>query len=162
MFPDNVPIWWLLAATVALVEAALELGYRMGRSQQLRTKGRTEVSGALTGATMGLVAFMLAFTFNAAAGRHEARKAMVVEEANGIDLTWLRAGLLGEPYRSGIRGLLKDYVDLRVQAVAGKMPFADALRRSEMLQDRMWTLAEAAGRQDPGSTTTGLFIQSLN
>ena len=162
MIMDSVPIWGLLAATIALVVVALELGFRMGRRHQLRAEGKTEVSGAMVGATMGLLAFMLAFTFNAAAGRHEARKAMVVEEANAIDQTWLRAGLLVEPYRTGIRSLLKDYVDVRVQAVAGKVPLAEALRQSVILQDRMWTMAEAAGRQDPGSITTGLFIQSLN
>jgi hypothetical protein len=40
-------------------------------------------------ATPGLVllAFMLAFTFNAAATRHEARKALVIKETNAIETT---------------------------------------------------------------------------
>jgi len=59
----------------------------------------------MVGATMALLAFMLAFTFNGAAGRHDARKGLVIEEANAIDKTWLRAGFLAEPYRADIRGL---------------------------------------------------------
>ena len=101
---DSVPIWVLLLATIGLVALALEAGVRLGRRRQLRAGGKSEVSGAMVGATMALLAFMLAFTFNGAAGRHDARKGLVIEEANAIDKTWLRAGFLAErgaPHRHG-------------------------------------------------------------
>ena len=46
-------------------------------------------------------------------------------------------------------------------------PFARSIStkgcaRPEALQDQMWAIAETAGRQNPGSITTGLLIQSLN
>ena len=113
MFFDSVPIWVLLLATIGLVALALEAGVRLGRRHQLRAGGKAEVSGAMVGATMALLAFMLAFTINSAAERHDVRKGRVIEEANAIDKTWLRAGFLPEPYRADIRGLLRDYVDVR-------------------------------------------------
>jgi hypothetical protein len=42
------------------------------------------------------------------------------------------------------------------------MSLADAAHRSEALHAAMWTRAEAAGRAEPGSIPTGLFISALN
>ena len=162
MFPDSVPIWGLFLGTMGVVALALEAGFRLGRRRRDRVEGKSEVSGAMVGATLGLLAFMLAFTFNGAAGRHDVRKSLVIEEANAIDKAWLRAGFLAEPDRTEVRGLLKDYVDVRVKAASGKMDLGEAARRSVELHDRMWARAEAAGRRDSASIPTGLFIQALN
>jgi len=159
MTVDGLPIWAILLATIGLVLLFLEIGVRLGRR---RKGGKVEVSGAMVGATMGLLAFMLAFTFNGAAGRHSARKALVIQEANAIRTTWLRAGFLAEPIRDDIRGLLRDYVDVRVQAAAGEVELPEALRRSEAQQDQMWALTLEAGRQDQGSIPAGLLTSSLN
>jgi hypothetical protein len=162
MIFDSVPIWVLLLATIGVVALALEAGFRLGRRRQLRGGGKSEVSGAMVGATMALLAFMLAFTFNGAAGRHDVRKGLVIEEANAIDKTWLRAGFLAEPYRTDIRGLLRNYVDVRVRAAAGNVDLGEAARQSEALHGKMWALAEEVGRKDAASITNGLFIQALN
>jgi len=111
---------------------------------------------------MGLLSFLLAFTFNAAAARGEARKALVVKEANAIDKAWLRAGFLEETGRIPMRGLLRDYLDLRVKAVRGEVELAPALRESLALHDRMWALVEEAQRRDGGSIALSLLVQSLN
>jgi hypothetical protein len=105
---------------------------------------------------------MLAFTFNGAAGRHDARKTLVIDEANAIDKTWLRAGFLAEPHRSGVRGLLRDYVNLRVKAAAGEIDLGLAMRQSEAMQDKMWAMALEVGQKDANAITVGLFVQSLN
>ena len=159
---DGVPVWLLLLATLGLVALALESGVRLGKRRLRRAGGKSEASGAMVGATMALLAFMLAFTFNGAAGRHDARKALVIEEANAIDKTWLRAGFLAEPYRTEMRALLRDYVDVRVKAAAGEVDLGEATRRSEALHDKMWAVAEEVGKKEGGPRTTGLFIQSLN
>jgi hypothetical protein len=159
---DSVPIWVVLLATIGLVALALETGFRLGRRRQLRGGGKAEVSGAMVGATMALLAFMLAFTFNGAAGRHSTRKELVIEEANAIEKTWLRAGFLDEPYRTNIRDLLRTYVDLRVKAAAGQVDLGEATHQSVALHGRMWALAEEVGRKDATSITVGLFIQALN
>jgi hypothetical protein len=154
---DSVPIWAVLLATIGLVFLSLEIGVRLGKRRLLRGEGKLEVSGAMVGATMGLLAFMLAFTFNGAAGRHDARKTLVIEEANAIEMTWLRAGFLAEPYRAEMRGLLRDYVDLRVKAAGGKVELPEAILQSEALHDKMWAVALEVGQKNAGSITAGLF-----
>jgi len=134
---DRMPIWAVLVASIGLVLVSIEIGVRLGRRRLLRSDGKLEVSGALVGATMGLLAFMLAFTFNGASGRHDVRKSPVIEEANAVEKTYLRAGFLAEPARADIRGLLRDYVDLRVKLADGEVELTEGLRRSEVLHDKM-------------------------
>ena len=162
MFFDSVPIWGLFLATIVLVVLALEAGMLVGRLRQTQAGGKAEVSGAMVGATMALLAFMLAFTFNGAAGRHDVRKAMVIEETNAIGKTWRRAGFLAEPYRSDIRGLLRNYVDVRVKAATGKMELGEAVQRSEVLHGKMWAVAEEVNKKDVGGRADALFIQALD
>ncbi len=162
MFLDRFSVWWILFGTMALVFFCLEVGIRRGRRRLRSGKGKLEVSGAMVGAVMGLLSFLLAFTFNAAATRAESRKALVVKEANAIEQAWLRAGFLEEAARAPMRGLLRDYVDVRVKAAQGEMDLPLALRESVALHDKMWAFAEDAARLNPGSISTGLLVQSLN
>jgi hypothetical protein len=159
---DSIPLWAVLLATIGLVLISLESGVRLGRRREARGKGKLEVSGAMVGATMGLLAFMLAFTFNAAAGRHEARKKLVIEEANAIETTWLRAGFLPDPSRAAMRDLLRSYVGVRVKVALGQLDLTQGLHQSDELQEKMWALAIESGRREPGSVALGLFVQSLN
>lgn len=159
---DSLPIWAVFLLTIGLVFLSIETGVRLGKRRLLRGGEKLEVLGAMVGATMALLAFMLAFTFNGAAGRHDARKTLVIEDANAIDMTWLRAGFLAEPYRANIRGLLRDYVDLRVKAAGGQVDLTEAVVRSEVLHDKMWAVALEVGQINADSITAGLFIQSLN
>jgi hypothetical protein len=159
---DIAPLWGLFLAALVLAWVAVESGYRLGRWRHARVPGEKDAPvGAMVAAILGLLAFMLAFTFSMAASRFEARRQVVLEEANAIGTTYLRARLLPEPQRAEAAKLLREYVDVRVRAVQeGKI--AEALTRSEQLHSKLWSLATAAAEKTPGSIMTGLFIQSLN
>ena len=159
---DSIPLSVVLLATIALVLVAIESGIRVGKKRQARGERKLEVSGAMVGATMGLLAFMLAFTFNAAASRHEARKTLVLEEANAIEVSWLRAGFLPEPSRTTMRGLLRTYVGVRVNVALEQMDLGEGLHQTESLQDRIWALTVESISREPGSIALGLLAQSLN
>lgn len=158
----SVPNWVVFLATIGLVFLSIEIGARLMKRLLSGGAGKVEVSGVMTGAVLGLLSFMLAFTFNGAAGRHDIRKALVVEEANAIEKTWLRAGFLGEPNAGEMRGLLREYVDLRVKADDDGVDLAAALLQSEALHEKMWDVAQQAGQRSPASITTGLFVTALN
>jgi hypothetical protein len=60
-----------------------------------------------------------------------------------------------------IRQLLRDYVGTRLEAIrAGKV--AEGIRRSENIQQQIWTEAEAIAGKNSNSIVVGLFVQSLN
>ena len=158
---DAIPIWAIFLATLIVILAALESGFRIGRRRSAGG-GKSDVSSAMVGACMGLLAFMMAFTFNAAASRHEARRMLVIEDANAIEKVWLRAGFLADAPRAEVRQLVGEYVDLRVEAAADRIDVPTALKRSAALQERLWELATVVGRNEPGSIMSGLFVESLN
>jgi hypothetical protein len=159
---DFLPIWGVFLATVAVVLLSIEGGYRLGtyRRRCSEQEDRPPV-GEMVAATLALLAFLLAFTFSLAASRFDVRRGLVVEEANAIGTTYLRAAMLPEPRRSEVRGLLREYVDVRLEAVEpGKL--GRSIARSQELHARLWDHAAAAGRENPASIVVGLFIGSLN
>src|SRR5208337_190367 len=115
---DLLPIWGVFLATVAVVLLAVEGGFRLGQYRRRRSEQEDRPPvGEMVAATLALLAFMLAFTFGMAASRFEVRRGLVIDEANAIGTTYLRAGLLPEPYREEVRKLLREYVSVRLEAI---------------------------------------------
>jgi len=160
---DAVPLWAVFAAELAAGWAVLEIGYRTGRWRHAFTADEKEAPvGAMVAAILGLVAFMLAFTFGLAATRFDEKRQTVLEEANAIGTTYLRARLLPEPWKSEVATLLRDYVNTRIKGEKDEGSQADSIAKSERLHELIWQRAIKAAETDHGSIMTGLFIQSLN
>jgi len=158
---DALPLWGLFAVILIVVLLSVEGGYRLGKYRRGRHEQEKEAPlGTMVGATLGLLAFILAFTFGLAAARFDARRQVLLNEANAIGTTYLRAGMLPERGEQ-IRGLLRDYVGVRLEAVrSGNV--AEGIRRSEDIQQQVWSDAENLGLKNPNSIVVGLFVQSLN
>lgn len=159
---DGVRLWGFFLITAALVLLATEAGWRLGNYRRQRPEHEKDAPvGTIVGATIGLLAFLLAFTFGMAGARFDARKQLVLQEANAIGTAYLRADLLPEPQRSDVRNLLRAYAALRVGGVTAIMT-PEVMAKTSALHDRLWAAAAAAGNQSPNSIVVGLFIQSLN
>lgn len=158
---DALPLWGLFTAILFVVLLSVECGYRLGKYRRSRQEQEKEAPvGTMVGATLGLLAFILAFTFGLAAARFDARRQVLLDEANAIGTTYLRAGMLPERGEE-IRALLRDYVGARLNAVhSGNV--TEGVRRSEDVQQQVWTEAENIAQKNPNSIVVGLFVQSLN
>jgi len=161
---DALPIWGVYIAIVLVALLAVEVGFQLGRYWQQHTEQEKESAvGALVGATLGLLAFLLVFLSGGATNRFDARRQLVVTEANAIGTTYLRTGYLDEPYRTDIRQFLHEYVDIRLEAVTDPDTTAYALARSEEIHTELWNRAEViAVTASPNSDMVALFIESLN
>ena len=158
---DPLPLWAILPLTVALALLAVEAGYRFARYRQQRASDEIESNlGGMVGGTLGLLAFMLAFTFGLAGTRFEARREIVLNEANAIGTTYLRGAMLPEPMSTDARNLLREYVDVRLQGVQ-QHTVDEAIAKSEQLHERLWSTAVAAVQKER-TPTTNLFVTSLN
>src|SRR5262249_15125403 len=109
---------------------------------------------------VGLVAFLLAFSFNMAAGGFQERRDNLIEDVNSIGTTYLRADMIAEPERSNIKALLREYVDNRIDSASRDEMRARQARTNE-LQNALWQQAAAAAEKDR-SPITGLFVSAMN
>ena len=146
---------------------AMEAGYRIGRirTRSASDAARTHVN-AIQASLLGVLALLLGFTFSLALQRFDKRSEAVVDEANAIGTTYLRAQLLPNSVRSEARKLLQNYVDYRVRAGAVSLDNeaerqAHLANAKEVLDD-IWSCALRAVEDDKSPVTAGLFIQSLN
>ncbi|MBP1704657.1 MAG: hypothetical protein H6Q36_396 [Chloroflexi bacterium] len=159
---DPLPIIGIFLLFAALALAAYEIGFRVGRWWQERTPEEKEgPTSMLVGSLLALMAFLLAVTMGMASDRFDARRGLVLDEANSIGTTYLRAGYLPSPAADQSRELLRAYVPLRVN-VADRARLQANFVRSEEILDDLWAIAEDLARTEPGSETLALYIESLN
>jgi len=158
---DTVPLWVLYIGAVVTLLLASEVGYRLSKAIQRRQPDQAEASvSALTGASLALLAFLLAFVTGTAVNSLATRRQAVVEEANAVGTAYLRAGYLPEPTATESRQLLREYVDQRLAAL-DRAKLAQAISRSEEIHNELWTRAETLAKED-SSPTLALYIASLN
>jgi hypothetical protein len=148
------------------VLAFLELGRRIGRRRL--ASGATEAGGfgAVESAIFGLMGLLIAFTFSGAAGRFDARRDLVTQEANDIGTAWLRIDLVPAEAQVKLRDLFRRYLDSRLATYRNvrdaEMAMAE-FARSGALQQEIWTVA-VAGCRDPGAAPGAcvLLVNALN
>ena len=154
-FFDLIPIWMLLIGTILIMILFIEFGFRLGQKAQAHAKkAQTSQVRAIMGAGLGLLAFMLAFTFSTAQSHFEVRVQGLAEEARIARNAFMQADLLVEPARTQAKQLLKDYIELRISMrnTAGQnIParLADALQASEQIQHNLWQLVAKSHGQLP-------------
>ena len=101
---SNYPLSAIFLIGLIGILLVSEIGWQLG----IRTKGGGGSNiTTLESAMLGLLALMLAFTFSMALSRFEGRRDAVLNEANSIGTTALRARLLPDPYRSETLKLLR-------------------------------------------------------
>src|SRR5215467_3611052 len=146
---------WLLSiglfvATAAVILAAFEGGLRFGRWRSRQPDPEPLLPARMIiGSVLGLLAFVLGFTFGVAATHFDARNEALDNEAASIRTAYHRADLLTEPDRSQLISLLREYVNLRLQ-VAGSANVDEVIARLRTLQDQLWTQAISAHKSADG------------
>lgn len=158
--------WQVALASLALLLLATELGFHLGRRYRPRLDeaARTQVS-IIQGAILALLGLIIGFTYSMSISRFELRKEVLLDEANAIGTTYLRAEFLPEPYRTEVKSLLRRYVEVRVEfcAAGADMPRANRAEGEIVnLQRELWSRTAAVAGREPRLLTTNLFIQSLN
>jgi hypothetical protein len=114
---------------------------------------------------LGLLALIIGFSFAMALSRFEARRDAVVNEANAIGTTALRARLLPDPHRAETLKLLREYIQIRLDIVQSGQSLAEsktAVDRSNGVQEALWLQVKALTVKDNSMVPTGLFIQAVN
>jgi uncharacterized membrane protein len=101
----NYPLLVVFVIGLAVILALSELGWQLG--VRAEGEGGSNLT-TLESAMLGLLALMIAFTFSMALTRFDARRDALLNEANAIGTTALRARLLPEPHRTEALKLLRE------------------------------------------------------
>jgi hypothetical protein len=142
----------------------LELGLRVGRRTPVAESAKAGL-GVLEGAMFALLGLLVAFTFSGAASRFEARRHLIVEEANDIGTAYLRVDLLPAEAQPEIRDLFRRYVDSRIETFHNFTDLAQMekhVAKSQELQNEIWQKSVAAAARSNNTAATMLVIPALN
>jgi hypothetical protein len=144
-----------------------ELGYRSGARHRVLTDESNKAQiNTIQASLLGILGLLLGFTFSLSLQRYDSRSIAVVDEANAIGTAYLRSSLLPLPYGAETQGLLREYLDLRVQSASHAL--GDRAEWEVLLSDAdrklgdLWYCADLAIRADERPVVSGLFVQSLN
>ncbi len=159
---NEIPIYALFLGTVVMSLVCIEGGRRVGLTLGAGGHESSSSIGSTVSATLGLLAFILAFTFGDASSRYTDRKQLVVEGANAIGTCYLRTDLLPADGRDQAQRLLREWVDLRLQPSNFERDHRTAtLGRAKEIQAELWAIGVTQSQSQP-TPMSALFLDSCN
>ena len=156
-----IALMFLIPFIAVLIPILLGQWYGIYRKKTTEEAQHAPV-GSVVGAAFGLLAFMLAITFQIAANRYDTRKQLLLEDVTNIRTGYLRAGLIPEPYRSNTKKFLVEYVDMQVDLAHDLTKLNAGLSRAQQILDTLWKYTEALAEQDRSSEVYALYTTSVN
>lgn len=95
--------------------ATIKVGWYYGSYLHKKSKGaRNATDETLVSAILGLMALVVAFTFNGAAGRLDQREHLILAEVNSISSAITAVSYVNPDDQNGLRATLRDYLDKRM------------------------------------------------
>ena len=164
---DQIPLPYVLAAGVFMQVLFIEMGYRVGIIRRGKpNKAQMAQVRAIMGASLGLLAFMLAFSFNTAQKHFEERTRAYMLEISAIDSAVRGSDLLPEVGSLAAKDILRQFTRLRVQTsdaarANDKDAVIEMIRESERMHDQLWAIAEASMDDPESGGKAGMFAQSV-
>ncbi len=158
-----------LVVALLLFAGMLLMNYFGARIRARRNKagaGENDLGlGPLEGALLGLLALLLAFTFNLSALRYDARRQAVVDEANNIGTALLRADLYPDSVREAFRADFRAYIEARIlyyEAGTDEVKISAALNHASAISLRLWKRAAAVSMKPDNVVRSMQMIPALN
>jgi CDP-diglyceride synthetase len=149
--------------TVVIVFSSVMGGFHVGRNFHKNNNKQSDAPiSTIVGAMLGLLAFILAFTFGMAASRLDARKQLLMDETNAIGTAFLRADFLPAAQRDETKQLFKKYVEVRVGLIGHPEKLRETLLESDALQDKLWSQVINLPEKAYSPALLALYISSLN
>jgi hypothetical protein len=165
---ETAQAWQIGLALLIAMFVASALGEWLNRRVAKKKVKRDDDDGGgkegyIVSATLGLLALLMGFTFSLAVDRYEARRMLVLDEANAIGTTYLRTQMLEPVDRVRISKMLVDYTDNRIALAKAPRDQIEPLmvKNDQMLTD-LWTATLAAWPSIKGLDFSSSYLETMN
>ena len=164
---DDIPLLLYLLLTILLMASFIEIGFRVGNRRQGKPyKAQLAQVRAIVGASLGLLAFMLAFSFNMAQRHFEARTDAYLLEISAIDAAYRGADLLEEHQRISAQELIRQIVQLRRDTSRAAdsdelEEVIETIRNVERIHDKLWKVADSSMSSGGDSIDESIFVRGI-
>jgi hypothetical protein len=160
--PTDYPIIFALLSFLVLWITAWVGSTVLRRNHKIDESARGDFDVVLA-ATLTLLGLILGFSFSMAISRYDQRKNLEEEEANAIGTEFLRAGLLPAADAAKVRGLLKEYLDQRIEfyVVRDVESYRQINARTAKLQTELWNAVQAPALALP-TPVSALAVTGMN
>jgi hypothetical protein len=143
----------------------LEIGYRIARRRIQHDGAAHEGLGSIEAATFALLGLLLGFAFSGALGRFDARRGLIVQEANAIGTAYLRIDLAPTDDQPGLRRLFREYLDARIRVYS--TPTDDeatdrSIAEAESIQRRIWSAVVESAQRDTSQNVARIVVPAIN
>ena len=147
---EVIPLVLFLGSLAALWLATWIGASIFGRRWELHEESRPDYTSVLA-AILTLLGLIIGFTFSMGLTRYDLRKNYEQAEANAIGTEFVRADLLPAADAQRVRGLLTNYVDLRIRYYVSQ-DNAEIRRlkgQTRQLQGQLWAAARVPSVAQP-------------
>jgi len=156
--------WALPILMLVVLGLSIEVPYIFGKRSEQDTPASNDTLNTIQSGLFTLAAFVLGISFAQSSARFDARRILVIREANAIGTTWLRADQLGSQSATRFRDILTDYTAARINAykTLDNTKSQEALiEQSRRDQSQLWALASNELKVHP-RLGVSLLVQALN
>jgi uncharacterized membrane protein YeiB len=160
-------IFFVFLVAVFLFSVGFQLlGHHIGARWRAQGQGGyNESTSAIQSSLFALLGLLIAFTISGGQDRLDARRHLIVEEANTIETAYLRLDLLPPAAQPALREMFRRYTENRI-AYFQQMSHLEYSRllhdRAGQLQRQIWTAATEATRDSPDLPAALLTLPAIN
>jgi hypothetical protein len=117
---------------------------------------------AVEGSLFGLLGLLVAFTFSGGQERLDARRRLIIDEANAMGTAYLRVDLLAPPRQPVVRETFKQYADARIAfyktLLTDRRVALVQHERSQQLQRQLWGHVTAALKEPATHPSAAIVV----
>jgi len=158
----NYPVLIFVLSFLLLWFAAWVGGKVSQRQHGLSEEMRPDF-GVILAASLTLLGLIIGFSFSMATARYDMRKTYEEAEANAIGTEYVRADLLAPAEASQVRGLLKQYTDLRIQFYKTRNwdDLTQINQQTAQIQNQLWAATSQSATAQP-TPVQALAVAGMN
>jgi hypothetical protein len=159
-----VVLFLMIVCLFVVMTVSYLIGKRHRRKKEALSERREKTAGTITGASLALLGFIMAVSLSMADSNFQARRKLILDEANAISTSALRARAIGGDHGREIVRLLGNYTRLRLDFFAAgedRNRLKTVYEQTGALQNSVWNHASAIAQAAP-TNISGLLLSSLN